>query len=131
MKTRKILAIAIITIMFLALFIGTVSAVTVPEFMITSNQYSDRSRMDDAEVRELNVDSTLQLYTVIAYGNDLPATPDDGGWYVLEADVEVLAWTSSDTTVATVSSTGLVTGKKAGTTTITATSRLNSNYCNN
>ena len=123
MKTRKILAIAIITIMFLALFIGTVSAVTVPEFMITSNQYSDRSRMDDAEVRELNVDSTLQLYTVIAYGNDLPATPDDGGWYVLEADVEVLAWTSSDTTVATVSSTGLVTGKKAGTTTITATTK--------
>ena len=124
MKTRKILAIAIIAIMFLALFIGTVSAITVSVFMITSGQYSDGNRMDfDAEVRELNVNDTLQLNTVIAYGDDRPGGSNSAGWTVVEADVEVLAWTSSDTTVATVSSTGLVTGKKAGTTTITATTK--------
>ena len=124
MKTRKILAIAIITIMFLALFIGTVSAITVSVFMITSGQYSDGNRIDfDAEVRELNVNDTLQLNTVIAYGDDRPGGSNSAGWTVVEADVEVLAWTSSDTTVATVSSTGLVTGKKAGTTTITATTK--------
>ena len=124
MKTRKILAIAIITIMFLALFIGTVSAITVSVFMITSGQYSDGNRIDfDAEVRELNVNDTLQLNTVIAYGDDRPGGSHSAGWTVVEADVEVLAWTSSDTTVATVSSTGLVTGKKAGTTTITATTK--------
>ena len=121
MKTRKILAIAIITIMFLALFIGTVSAVTVPEFRITAFQYSDRDKMSENEVTEVDIDGTLQLYTVAAYGNDLPATPDDEGWFVLKANLEGVTWTSSDTTVATVSSTGVVTGKKAGKTTITAT----------
>ena len=121
MKARKILAIAIITIMFLALFIGTVSAVTVPEFRITAFQYSDRDKMSENEVTEVDIDGTLQLYTVAAYGNDLPATPDDEGWFVLKANLEGVTWTSSDTTVATVSSTGVVTGKKAGKTTITAT----------
>ena len=121
MKTRKILAIAIIAIMFLALFIGTVSAVTLPEFRITAFQYSDRDKMSENEVTEVDIDGTLQLYTVAAYGNDLPATPDDEGWFVLKANLEGVTWTSSDTTVATVSSTGVVTGKKAGKTTITAT----------
>jgi uncharacterized protein YjdB len=44
----------------------------------------------------------------------------DAGWNTLFG--RAIAWTSSDTTVATISPSGLYTGRKAGTTTITATS---------
>ena len=50
----------------------------------------------------------------------LTATPKDGNGNPLSG--RAVAWVSSNTTVATVSSSGLVTGKVAGTATITATS---------
>ena len=50
----------------------------------------------------------------------LTATPKDGNGNPLSG--RAVAWVSSNTTVATVSSSGLVTGNVAGTTTITATS---------
>src|SRR5881396_862848 len=50
----------------------------------------------------------------------LTATPKDGNGNPLSG--RAVAWVSSNTTVATVSSSGLVTGKLAGTATITATS---------
>src|SRR3989449_9298897 len=50
----------------------------------------------------------------------LTATPKDGNGNPLSG--RTVAWVSSNTTVAMVSSSGLVTGKVAGTATITATS---------
>ena len=50
----------------------------------------------------------------------LTATPKDGGGNPLSG--RTIAWSSSNTAVATVSSSGLVTGKVAGSATITATS---------
>ena len=122
MKTRKILAIAIITIMFLALFIGTASALTLPALNITSNQYLVGDKMTLDEVTSVEAGKTLQLYAVLSHGSGyIPDDPEANGVFVDKTNPEGLTWTSSNTSVATISSTGLVTGIKAGTTTITAT----------
>src|SRR5947199_10623698 len=57
---------------------------------------------------------------VVSASVQLTATPKDASGNALSG--RTVTWVSSDTTVATVSASGLVTGKVAGTATITATS---------
>ena len=64
-------------------------AVTLPELMITSNNYAvgDKMRYDD--VKDVEVEKTLQLYAVIAHGNEMLIDDnyDSLGWFVDEANL--------------------------------------------
>ena len=125
MKTRKILAIAIIAIMFLAVFIGTVNAedgegTVYDELYITSSDYITPGTRKPSPFNEwVEVGQTRQLY---AYHVERRISPNN------QAEISTIGvkagnttWTSSDTSVATVSATGIVTGIKVGTTIISVT----------
>lgn len=56
----------------------------------------------------------------VGFTTQLSATPQDAAGNALSG--RTIAWSSGDTTVAVVSATGLVTGRAAGTATVTATS---------
>ena len=136
MKTRKILAIAIITIMFLALFIGTVSAAASRTFqlLVTTKTYTvGQEGTDTSANQSVEVGKTLQLKAYVNEKNETSSGVVEGTDTTEETEVtnKIVAeanptWKSSDETVATISSTGLVTPVKAGTTTITA--EVISNY---
>ena len=130
MKTRKILAIAIIAIMFLALFIGTVNAAASRTFqlLVTTKTYTvGQEGTDTSANQSVEVGKTLQLKAYVNEKNESSPGVVEGESNTEEETVTntIVAeatptWKSSDETVATISSTGLVTPVKAGTTTITA-----------
>lgn len=136
MKTRKILAITIITIMFLAVLIGTASAAIVmtPKLLVTSGTYTaDQTITEIPNSETVQVGKTLQLKAYVytetrstpgVISGETTGEGTTGGETVtmkIENEESAVTWTSSNTSVATISSTGLITGLKAGTTTITGT----------
>lgn len=124
MKNKKIIGL-LVTFLMITLTISIKSyAVTLPELRITSNNYSVGYKMEYDDVYDVEVEKTLQLYAVIGRGNDMPSVDhdlDSLGWFVTEANLSGVTWTSSNTGVATVDNTGKVTGVAEGKTTITAT----------
>lgn len=106
-------------------------AVTMPSLRITSNSYSVDDKVTLNEVNNVEVEKTLQLYAIIGYSNagvvPSPLDPDFNdfdfdsiGYYVIQTNLSGVTWTSSDTSIATVDSTGKVTGISEGKVTITA-----------
>lgn len=130
MKTRKILAIAIIAIMFLAVCVTTVHAWASLEeiIIITSGTYTTNQEITELPTAEtMEAGKTLQLNAYVDFKMTAgsPTPGEETGQvesHKIKGPATNVTWTSTDTTVATISSTGLVTGKKAGTTTIKATS---------
>ena len=130
MKTRKILAIAIIAIMFLALFIGTVNAAASRTFqlLVTTKTYTVGQEGTDTSANQtVEVGKTLQLKAYVNEKNESSPGVVEGESNTEEETVTntIVAeatptWRSADTTIATISSTGLITAVKAGTTSITA-----------
>lgn len=123
MKNKRIILLFSILLLIILPFNIKSYAVTVPELMITSNNYSvgDKMRFDD-EIENVEVGKSLQLYAVIAHGNEMhiPDNPDSTGWFVDEVNLSGVNWISSNTNIATVSSSGLVIGVSEGKATITA-----------
>ena len=73
------------------------------------------------DVKDVEVEKTLQLYAVIAHGNEMLNDNNDEentGMFVDENNLSETTWTSSNTNVATVDNTGKVTGIAEGKTTI-------------
>ena len=122
MKCKKILCVLLVILMMILTFNINSYAVTLPELMITSNNYAvgDKMRYDD--VKDFEVEKTLQLYAVIAHGNDVLAgnNYDSLGSFVDEANLSEVTWISSNNRIATVDNNGKVTGVAEGKTTIFA-----------
>ena len=106
---------------------GNVTAVGVGTATITATDTNSSDDTSDdltatCEVKVLNIDVTSvtlsQNETTLFTGGTITLTPT-----VLPANAmnKTVTWTTSDATVATVSSAGVVTGHKFGTATITAT----------
>lgn len=68
----------------------------------------------------MSFNSDTRLYAVVAYGNDIATEDVPVGTFVQSGQLDDVAWTSSNTSVATVDGTGKVHAVAAGTTTITA-----------
>ena len=122
MKSKKIICLLVVFLMMILTFNINSYAVTLPELMITSNNYSAGDKMKYDDVNDVEVEKTLQLYAVIAHGNELLVDNDYDslGWFVDEANLNGVTWTSSNSGIATVDNTGKVTGVAEGKTTITA-----------
>ena len=122
MKNKKIICMVLVFFMMILTINIKSYAVTLPELRITSNSYSfgDKMRYDD--IHDVEIDKNLQLYAVVAHGNDVidEDNYDSLGWFVDESNLSGLTWTSSNIGVATVDNTGKVTGVAEGKTTITA-----------
>ena len=123
MKSKKIICLLLVILMIFLTFNVNSYAITLPELTITSSNYAVGDKMSLNEVNNVVIDKTLQLYAIMAYGNDLydPDNPDSIGWYVYQADLTDVTWTSNNNEIATVDNTGKVTGIAEGNTTITAT----------
>ena len=126
MKTRKILAIAIIAIMFLVAFVGTAKADTAmgyDEIVVTSDELTN-GQTKPATLKTETVEYGKKLQLNAYHNNRTVTTKTDGTTTetnTIGNRVTNTTWTSSDTSVATVSSLGEVTGIKAGTVTISVT----------
>ena len=122
MKSKKIICLVLVILMMILTFNINSYAVTLPELMITSYNYAvgDKMRYDD--VKDVEVEQTLQLYAVIAHGNEMLIDDnyDSLGWFVDEANLSGTTWTSSNNSIATVDNNGKVTGVAKGKATITA-----------
>ena len=122
MKSKKIICLVLVILMMILTFNINSYAVTLPELMITSYNYAvgDKMRYDD--VKDVEVEQTLQLYAVIAHGNEMliDNNYDSLGWFVDEANFSGVTWTSSNNSIATVDNNGKVTGVAKGKATITA-----------
>jgi len=128
MKTRKILAIAIITVMFVALLTSAVKAAAVlyQKIVITTETLTvGQTTFEIPTSKSVEKGKTLQLKAY--FDDETHTTPTEGTGeetvtHRIAQEATNVTWTSSATSVATISSTGLVTAVKAGTTTISATS---------
>ncbi len=122
MKSKKIICLVLVILMIILTFNINSYAATLPELMITSHNYAvgDKMRYDD--VKDVEVEQTLQLYAVIAHGNEMLVDDnyDSLGWFVDEAIFSGVTWTSSNNSIATVDNNGTVTGVTEGKTNITA-----------
>lgn len=121
MKSKKnICLLLVFLLMVLSINIKSY-AVTQPELMITSNNYAAGDKMRYDNVKDVEVEETLQLYAVIAHGNDILIgnNADSLGWFVDEANLSGATWTSSNNNIATVDNSGKVTGVSEGKTNIT------------
>lgn len=121
MKSKKIICLLLVILMMILTFNINSYALTLPELEITSNNYAvgDKMRYDD--VKDVEVKKTLQLYAVIAYGNEMMVDDnyDSLGWFVDEANLSGATWTSSNNSIATVDNNGKVTGVAEGKANIT------------
>ncbi len=122
MKSKKIICLLLLFLMVILTFNINSYAVTLPELTITSYSYAvgDKMRYDD--IKDVEVEKTLQLYAVIARGNEMIIDDNDDsiGFFVDEANLSGVTWTSSNDNVATVDNNGKVTGIAEGNTFITA-----------
>ncbi len=127
MKKKIILCLLIISIATPMLNISSY-AVTLPALFITSSNYSVSDKMkDNNNIKEVEVGKTLQLYAVMAHGNEMPTFNKDGsinydslGTFVDETNLSGVTWTSDNNKIASVDNNGKVTGVAEGKTTITA-----------
>ena len=122
MKSKKIICLVLVILMMILTFNINSYAVTLPELMITSYNYAVRDKMRYDDVKDVEVEQTLQLYAVIAHGNEMLIDDnyDSLGWFVDEANLSGTTWTSSNNSIATVDNNGKVTGVAKGKATITA-----------
>ena len=79
-----------------------------PFFGITSNNYSLGDKIDKEEIFEVEVNKTMQLYFIGGTEND------EGDWYVTHVNLSGVTWSSENPEIATVDSTGKVTGIALG-----------------
>lgn len=122
MKSKKIICLVLVILMMILTFNINSYAVTLPELRITSNNYAVGDKMRYNDVKDVKVEKTLQLYAVIAHGNEMLIDDnyDSLGWFVDEVNLSGATWTSSNNSIATVDNNGKVTGVAEGKTTITA-----------
>ena len=111
---KKVFIGVVVLLVCLFLNITYVNAVTLSTLDVSSVSYKQGDKVDSSkDVKEVTAGSSLQLY----------ATPEtEVGIYVSKAKATGVTWTSSDSSIATVDSTGKVKGIKEGSVTITATS---------
>ena len=123
MKNKKIICLLLVFLIIILTVNINSYAATLPELMITSNNYSVGDKMSEDDIQNVEVGKTLQLYAIIAHGNDMffVDDPDSIGIFVDEVNLEGVTWTSSNDEIATVDNTGKVTGVAEGDVTITAT----------
>lgn len=119
---KKVIVYILIILMIIFSFNIKSYAITLPELIITSNNYSDGDKITFEESINIEEGKTLQLYAILGYGNDEFDLEDldSRGWFVEQVNLEGVTWTSEDTSVATIDSKGKLTGIKEGKTTITA-----------
>ena len=122
MKIKKIICLLLVAIIMFFMFNISSYAVTLPSLRITSNNYAVGDKMNRENINEIQIGQTLQLYAVIGYGNDISINNnlDDLGWFIEEANLSGVNWSSSNTSIATIDNTGKVTAVAVGKTTITA-----------
>lgn len=122
MKSKKIICLALVILIMILTFNTNSYAVTLPELMITSHNYAAGDKMRYDDIKEVEVEKTIQLYIVIAHGNEMLIDDnyDSLGWFVDEAIFSGVTWTSGNNSIATVDNNGKVTGVAEGKTTITA-----------
>ena len=122
MKKKTGIFLLLIIIMIVKLLNIKTYAATLPELSITSNKYSAGDKMNLDEINEVDVGKTLQLYAIVGHGNDvfILDEPDSIGWFVDEANLSNITWSSSDLNIATINNTGKVTGVSEGKAIITA-----------
>ena len=117
-KIRKTVSVCLAAAFFIALASGIVtSAITAPDFFISSNDYPEGRRINLPEADEIEVGETLQLYGLSKYGNEMPASPTDYsnlGWFADKKLTGAITWSSSDGGVASVDKNGKVTGVREG-----------------
>lgn len=117
---RKIFTFLSFILIVMCIFELKSCAMTLPWLSISSNKYSNGDKLGLEEINKVEVGKTIQLYSMIVYGNDVIVddNPNSLGQFVSETNLTGVSWTSSDTSVATVDDTGKVTGIKKGKATI-------------
>ena len=122
MKSKKIICLVLVILMMILTLNINSYAVTLPELRITSANYAVGDKMTYDNIKDIEVQDTLQLYAVIAHGNEMliDNNYDSLGWFVDEAHLSGVTWTSSNNSIATVDNNGKVTGVAKGKATITA-----------
>ena len=117
---KKLLSLLVIVAMIISLFCIKSYAVSIPILEITSNDYSAGDEVTLSDEHNVDINNTLQLHAITTYYNDFATPEQPEGQYVLNSNFSGVTWTSSNTSIATVDSTGKVTGKSIGNATITA-----------
>lgn len=121
MKSKKIICVLVVFLIIIFTINLKSYAFLPPRLMITSNNYLIGDKMQYDDVKDVEVEKTLQLYAVIAHGNEMLNDNNDEentGMFVDENNLSETTWSSSNTNVATVDNTGKVTGIAEGKTTI-------------
>ena len=128
---RKFLIFLLIILISVLGFNTKSNAMTLPWLTISSNNYpGGKITSSLEEINKVEVGKTLQLYAHILQGHDIyiPEDPDNMGLYVIESNLNNIAWSSSDTTIATINNQGQLTGLKEGKVTITAINNNSTNF---
>lgn len=91
------------------------------EYTITGNSLGNTTLTVDGEVYEITVYDENTILDPDAKFNDKALTIGMGTTYTIDTNVSGMTWVSNDTSIATVSSSGVVTPVSKGETTLTAT----------
>ena len=121
MKSKKVICLVLLILMMIVTFNINSYAILSPYLEISSYNYSNGDKMTQNEKKEVEVEETLQLYALMAYGRDFEENPEDFGIFVYETNLSGVTWTSNNNEIATVDNTGKVTGVAEGKATITVT----------
>lgn len=101
---------------------GDTTTIEPQQLEISFNHYAKGDKVVLTDLTSVVIGQTYQLYAFIKQGNSEENSENQSGlnWYVKEIDLNGLAWSSSDSSIATVDNDGKVTGIKEGYVTITA-----------